>query len=109
MNLVDKWLKQYNLKWEDLSPEEHESLLKKLKTVETSELTVDDVRQVVEEMKTIVEMELATHEVTNSTQDIFLKARLKNYLILLAFLSKTKNPKEELERTLASIGHSKGT
>lgn len=94
-------LEKLGLKYEDLNEAEIASLDKKLSMLAQRALTIEDVREMINNMKDGVEMELSetTH---NRTQDIYLKARLRNYLLILSFLSGPERAKRALDRTLAA-------
>lgn len=100
--IVDQILEKYNLKYEDLSRAEQETLHGWLQALSQNELTVRDIKAYVSQMKDAVANELASTS-HNSKQDLFLKARVKNYILLEAFLTKADKAKEILEKSLKNI------
>jgi len=67
-----------------------------------NELTVNTVRSHLASMRDSVEQELTKTD-NGTKQDIFLKARLRNYMLLEAFLSTPEKAKEAMERMLTGI------
>ena len=103
INMIDKILEKYNLKYEDLKTSERETLNTWINALSQSELTVSKVKDYLASMRASVEQELSQVGY-NNTQDIFLKARLRNYILLEAFLSSPDKAKEALEKALLSVG-----
>ncbi len=101
--MIDKILEKYNLKYEDLKTSERETLNTWINALSQSELTVSKVKDYIASMRASVEQELSQVGY-NNTQDIFLKARLRNYILLEAFLSSPDKAKEALEKALLSVG-----
>lgn len=99
MNIVDAWLEKKGLKYEELKPAEREVYNSMLETLAKSELTPAKLRDHITAMREAVELELTKTD-HNSTQDLFLKARLRNYILLEAFLSGPERAKKALENTL---------
>lgn len=101
--MIDDILKRFGVKYEDLNSAERETLDTMLGALQQSELTVAAVKNHISVMKDSVEQELSKvgHE---STQDIYLKARLRNYLLLEAFLTSPEKARAALERALAGLG-----
>lgn len=101
--MIDKLLEKYNLKYEDLEKSERETLNTWLNALSQNELTVVKVKDYISSMRSQVEQELSTTGF-NNTQDIYLKARLRNYILLEAYLSTPEKAKEALEKALMGIG-----
>lgn len=99
---MDELLNKFDLKFEDLKPAEQETLNLMLQDLQKSELTVAGVREYISAMKSGVEEELTKigHE---SRQDIYLKARLRNYMLLESFLTSPDKARKALEQALAGI------
>ena len=95
-------LKAKNINYDDLNTAEKETLETWLKAAQNSELTLTKVSEYVQTMKDAVAADLAAHSIP-SEQDIFLKARLKNYILLLAFLSTPEKAKKALEEAISRI------
>lgn len=100
--MIDEILEKYNLKYEDLNSVEKETLNSWMSSLEINQLTLEKVRDYITSMRESVEYELAKigHE---SKQDIYLKARLRNYLLIEGFLSSPEKARKAIERSLASI------
>ena len=100
--MIDKILEKIGIKFEDLSVDEKDTLYKWIDDLEKNKLTIEGIRGYIASMKASVENELTKigHE---SKQDIFLKARLRNYMLLEDFLSKPKKAKQAIEKALAGI------
>jgi hypothetical protein len=102
MSIIDEIMERYNVKYEDLHPDERETLNGWLESLQQGELTLDKIRGYLANMKGAVEQELTKtgHE---SKQDLFLKARLRNYLLLEAFLSTPEKAKEQMDKAIAGF------
>jgi hypothetical protein len=95
-------LKDRNINYEELNTAERETLETWLKAAQGTEMTVQKVSEYLQAMKDAVANELATHSLPRE-EDIFLKARLKNYILLLAFLSTPDKAKKALEDAIKRI------
>jgi len=95
-------LAKYNLKYEDLNINERETLQGWLEDLASKEITLDRVKDYIREMISGVETELSECDL-NRKKDIFLKSRLRNYLLLLAFLESPEKAKQALEKQLKNI------
>jgi hypothetical protein len=100
--MIDDILERLGLKYEDLSREERATVNKWISDLTKSELTIPVVRKYIIEMKESVENELSNSDL-NSKQDIFLKARLRNYLLLKALLDSPTKAKKALEAQLEGL------
>lgn len=102
MNLMDELLQQHNLKYEDLNSVERETFHTMLESLQKNQLTIEKIKGYIETMRDSVETELTKigHE---SKQDIFLKARLRNYMLLEAFLTSPEKAKAAMERALKGV------
>lgn len=101
MNIAEI-LEQHNLKYEDLTEAEHKTLLLMLENLSKNKLTVEIVKNHIASMRDSVIQDLTKigHE---SKQDIFLKARVRNYTLLLAFLSTPERAKKALENAISGV------
>ena len=106
--MIDEILEKFNLKYEDLNVNEQETLNTWLEALQKNKVSVETVREHIKSMKSSVEGDL-TKTKHNTKQDIFLKARLRNYLLLESFLTTPKKAKKQLESALAGIAGSKKT
>ena len=100
--MMDELLKRFNLKYDDLTSLERETLNSWLEALDKNQITLEGVKAYVSSMRDSVEQEL-TQTGHNSKQDIFLKARLRNYLLLEAYLSTPEKAKKALEKSIAGI------
>jgi len=100
--IIDKILERNNLKYEDLTSEERETLGTWTEALQQGKISVEKIRDYLQVMKASVEQELSKigHE---SKQDIFLKARLRNYLLLEAFLSTPERARIAVDRSIAGF------
>jgi hypothetical protein len=102
IKLFDELLKKYNLKYEDLNPLERETLNTWVSALEQGQLTLDKLRDYLRSMRDSVENDLTKTE-NNSKQDIFLKARLRNYMLLEAFLSTPEKARAAMDKALKGM------
>lgn len=100
--MLDELLKRYNLKYEELTNEERETLHSWLNAINQGAISIEKVKEYIVAMKGSVENEL-TKVGHNNKQDLLLKARLRNYLLLEAFLSTPEKAKAQLEQSLAGF------
>lgn len=86
-NILETILKRINpnLTYEELSEGERDTLLAMVENLKQGQLTLDQYKEYVQKMKYSVENELAKHDL-DPKQDIFLKARLRNLMLLEIFL-----------------------
>ena len=100
--MIDQILEQYGVKYEDLNPTERDTLNEMVRSLQQSVLTVDGIKDYISTMKDSVEDELTKvgHE---SKQDLFLKARLRNYLLLLAVLTSPEKAQKRIEQALKGL------
>lgn len=102
MSLIDKLLEKTGLKYEDLNATEKDTLNNWIDTLEKGNLSLPKVKEYVQSMKDAVENELAKSDL-GSKKDLFLKARLRNYILLDAFLTTPEKAKEQIENQIAGI------
>ena len=99
---MDELLKRFNLKYDDLTSAERETLNTWMEALDKNKITLENVKGYIASMRDSVEQEL-TATGHNNKQDIFLKARLRNYMLLEAYLSTPEKAKKALERSIAGI------
>lgn len=100
--MVDELLKKYGVTYEQLTADELETLNQWLTVINQGVLTIDKVREFINSLRDATEMELTKHDL-DSKQDLFLKARLKNLMLLDTFLTSPEKAKQHLERAVANI------
>lgn len=107
-NIADSILEDLGIKYEDLNFKEKESYYQMLDSVKKSVLTPAVLLDYIQKMKFQVEQDLIDEpefkrlfifKIPNRKQ-IFLKARMKNYMLLEAFLLSPKKAEESLKRVL---------
>lgn len=87
----------YKLKYSELTPDEKETVHEWAEKLNKKGISITDVRDYVARMRGAVEKELTVTGLNNK-QDTFLKARLKNYMLLDDFLMGPIKAKEALKR-----------
>lgn len=100
--MIDEILERLGLDEKELSQAEQDSLSSMYNDLQKSQVTVESIRESIASMKNAVENELSVHDV-NDSHDVFLKARLRNYLLLESFISTPEKAKRLLESRLASL------
>lgn len=113
--MIDELLSRLNLKYEDLNTAERETLYSWLELLSSKKLTLDDVKDHIKQMKFIVENELTDMEmekhkslwsfIFSRRRKAHLIARLRNYMLLEAFLESPERAKKALESTLSRMGN----
>ena len=126
MGVIDEILLKTGLKYEDLTIAERETLMQWTQVLDSNQLDVDAVRQFVHSLKGSVQSELEAikSETPHSWvslvalfipfyglirkwyQDerrIYLEARLRNLMLLEAFLVGPKKAREALDRAIAGF------
>lgn len=81
--------------FDELTSVEKESYFKMLEIAESSEITLEDFKTTVKRMRESVSLALAVEELPPA-KDLFLKARLKCYILFEAFFDKPERAKEIL-------------
>lgn len=99
---IDTLLQKAGLKYEDLNSAERETLGVWMDSLNKSKVTLGTVRDYITKMKEAVERELTGTE-HNSKQDLLLKARLRNYMLLDAFLISPEKAKEAIESAISGM------
>jgi hypothetical protein len=102
MSVFEDVLQRIGLKYEDLTMAEKDTLLGWMDSLKKSQVNLESVRKYLSSMRDAVEDEL-TKTGHNSKQDLFLKARLRNYLLLEAFLSSPEKAEEALNRAISGL------
>lgn len=113
--MIDELLRRYNVKFEELEPDERETLLLWTNYLQQGQLTIERIRDSIQAMKNAVETSLIDEpeftylfifKVPNR-KHIYLKARLKNYLLLEALLSSPEKARSMMERQIAAMSPTK--
>lgn len=103
----DQVLKKYGLKYEDLNAVERETFGTMIEAVQQTTLTVEKIKDSIIKMRQAVDMELASLD-NNDPKNSFLKARLRNYILLEALLTSPDKAKQQLEQALAGVSSGLG-
>jgi len=113
MDSPDALLKKLNLTLDDLTKEEQEYYLSRLKTISNMEVSLSDVRKWIRGSLNAIELELADTPETETfffglfhrpnSKHIALKARMKNYLMQESFIESPQKARQALEQSLSSI------
>jgi hypothetical protein len=83
--------------FDELTAVEKESYFKLLEVAESGKITLEDFQKNVKKMRESIDYALAVEDL-GVTKDIFLKARLKCYIIFEAFFEKPERAREMLEQ-----------
>jgi hypothetical protein len=100
--MLNEILEKLGLKYEELNSAERDTLNSWMEGLSKNQLSVEKIREYVSSMRDSVEVELADTK-NGSKQDLLLKARLKNYMLLEAFLLTPEKAKAALERSMAGL------
>lgn len=100
--MIDTILEKLGLKYEDLSFDERQTLNGWMKQLQGNKLVIEDIRKYISSMKDNVEQEL-TKSKLDTKEDLFLKARLRNYMLLEGFMTAPEKAQQALERQLAGL------
>ena len=88
--------------FEDLEMAERDTIMSWQKSLEGKEITVDSVRVFIKRWHEAIDDGLANHKL-GKNQDLFLKARLKNIILLEAFLAGPEKAKAAVEMYLDNL------
>ena len=99
-NMLDEILEKQGLKYEDLNPVEKETYNAKVFDLKT--LNVGDVLSHIQDMKNSIALQLTEIELSDE-KDLMLKARLKNYLLLEAFLTAPERAEKAIRDSLKNL------
>lgn len=111
MNVTQEIEEKLGLKIENLNTQEKQTYFTMLETVQKAQMTPDKLRDYIISMRDAIARELVDEPEFNyififkvpNRKQILLKARLKNYLLLEAFLTSPEKAKEALESMISNI------
>lgn len=111
MGATEEILGKFGLKYEDLRDEERVVLDKWLQVLERREIEITDVKDYIAAMLDAIEKELEDEPEFNyififkvpNRQQIMLKARLRNYRMLLKFLTSREKAKKNIQEYINAI------
>lgn len=103
LNIGDRILKEQGLTYEDLNALERETYRQQVFNIKT--LSLSDVIQNVIDMKNSIALQLCDipDDTLNRDKNSKLKARLKNYLLLEAFLTSPERAEKALRNNLKNV------
>jgi len=103
MNPLDNILQEYGLKYEDLNSAERETYKQSVFNIKN--LSIGDLKSMIVEMKNSIALQLSDTPDTDEYLDTNrkLKARLKNYLVLEAFLTTPDKAEQALRKGLEEL------
>jgi len=95
---IENYLKSLGIRdFDDLRSDEKETYFKMLEIAESSKIDLETVKKHVRDMRMAVEFSLA-NEKLKKNEDLFLKARLKNYLLLENLFDRPDRARQMLEQ-----------
>lgn len=111
MSIYDDLLEKAGLKYEDLSPDEKETLNTWVSAIEKNKVTTLKIRDYILSLKTAVEKEISKEPTfrrififrAENQKLVRLQARLRNLLLLEAFLSTPERAKQQLEEAISGL------
>jgi vacuolar-type H+-ATPase subunit E/Vma4 len=107
LNLLDK----FEVNYDDLNPAEKETYNQWIKALSSNQLTLESVKEYLNQLISAVERELTELKETTSfwtflygwKKDFYLKARLKNYLMIQDFLTAQDRAVKHIEQSIKNI------
>jgi hypothetical protein len=111
MSIIDDYLAKHNLKYEQLTSEELAHLTTWLNAIQSGTITTEKIKEYISAMRDSVEQALIDEPEFNyififkvpNRKQILLKARLKNYMLIEAYLSGPERAKKALEKAIFNI------
>jgi len=100
--MLDEILTKVGLKYEELTLDERETLHSWIGAIEKTSISPQKLREYISQMKNAVSLELSDSKL-GSKHDMYLKARLRNYILFEAFLSTPEKAQEALNRAISGI------
>ena len=108
---ISTLLEKHGLKLEELNSSERETLEKWSKAWQQQEMSVPKIKELIEQLIDGTQKELADLKEStsfwswlfNRKKDIFLKARLRNYLTLRDFVTGPERARKFIEENLKNI------
>lgn len=109
--ILDELLEKRGLTFDKLSADEKKQYISWLQVLESKPISVEEVKTHIKQLKDAVEAELVDcdefiyvlfFKIVNR-KHVGLKARLKNYLLLEAFLESKERAKKVLERQIEGM------
>ena len=106
--MIDALLKKFNAKYEDLNDVERETFNNWLNVLQDQQkaISVESIKEYVISMRESVDEELSSmvsSKDRDKEKENNLKARLRNYILLQAFLTTPEKARKQLEKVLDRI------
>ena len=101
MSVTDE-LEEKGVNIEKLTADEKQTYFTMVDAVRQSQLSIEKIRDYIIQMRSAVEQELTKCDL-ESKQDLFLKARLKNYMLLESFLISPEKAKAAYDNMVSTI------
>lgn len=113
--IVDQLLAKMGLQYDDLTAQEKQTYETWSKSLDVKPLTNDEIKEYIKMAKEAVEMELVDEDEfiyilgfrKVNRKHVGLKARLKNYILLEAFLTSKERAKKALESQIQKMADSR--
>jgi len=99
MNILDKWLENKNIKYDELTREEKDFYMQSQEMIERKPPSIAEQVDNLENMIDNLLLELVDLR-TKDAKDTFLKARVKNLLVIKASLTSAERAKKQLQKLL---------
>lgn len=111
MSSLNQLLERVGLQYEDLNSAEKDTLKQWLEVLSKRQLTIEELKLYLRQLIEAVEKQLTDLSETtsffsflsNRKKDIYLKARLRNYLIISDFLNSPERAQKYIEQQLTNI------
>lgn len=103
LNPYDKVMSKKGLEYEKLTPEERKFYQKANKDIQS--VTFEEVKDNLEEIVVNLQLQLCDTPDTSEHQDEnkYLKARIKNYLLLIAFIVAPEKLAKSIEQSIEEL------
>ena len=113
---LDDILEKRGLSYDKLTPDEKETYLQMSNALQTGDLTLQRVKEAIASMKESVENELIDEPEyiqvfifkVRNLRNLYLKSRLKNYILIDALLTSPERTQRAIERQLGAMIDSRG-
>lgn len=99
MTIMEEILQEYGLKYEELTEGEKQEVHAMVGAIQESQVTPETLKDSIKAMRVAVEQELVKPD-TDTKQDLYLKARLRNYLLIESLLESPEKARKEVEMNI---------
>lgn len=106
MSSFDAILQKLGIQYSDLTDDEFSTLQSWKESLQTNTLTVEKIQSYITDMRDAVQREITKTD-HNTKQDIFLKARLRNLLILEGLMVSPEKAQKAIDARLQSFAKNK--